>query len=370
VDKGRIRRIDGDLKEVGIVLGLTLIIFSALLGFPTIVSGISAPTGLDASQQFNPDAVNLDWDDHTPTPDFYNVFKGFDTTADNTAEANTNSTWQFREQEINASPTFAPLCSFNPSGSGSTGSMTMGSTGSNNLSDCYIWKAFPRDFLNGTRIQFQYEFSNSIDTNLMNTFVTIQDEPNIADRSDESQWTQSTKRNWGASPDIGNIDTQTLTLNGGVLVDDLVDVVGNWDTTDSDYATIVFDLTDTRILSQQTLFKLFWINITDFDTGTPVGFYNFSGSARVFETQDAGCTPDCDRGTVNAGTIQLFDTFELIGTSVTSDFMDTNPNKGSEINYKVNAFSGISGFSNSGTLGTVGDAIYTEAGIDSTYRNN
>ncbi len=313
---------------------------SFLKGYWTFENVTLAPTGLSAVQQFNPNKVNLDWDDNVPAPTLYNVFKGFTSTADNTEEANTNSTWQFREQEINADNTFAPLCSFNPSGSGSTGSMTMGSTGSNNLSDCYIWKAFPRDFLNGTRIQFQYEFSNSIDTNLMNTFVTIQDEPFITDRNDESQWAQSTKKNWGASPDIGNIDTQTLTLNGGVINDDLVDVEGNWVTTDSDYSTIVFDLTDTRILSQQTLFKLFWINITDFDTGIPVGFYNFSGSSRVFETQDAGCTPDCDRGTVNVGTIQLFDTFEQIGTSVTSDFMDTDPNENTEIFYKVNADGG------------------------------
>jgi len=113
VNKGRIRRIDGDLKEVGIVLGLTLIVFSAFMGFPTLINAISAPTGLVASQQFNPEAVNLDWDDHTPTPDFYNVFKGFTSIADNTNEVNTNGTWSYREQQTNVQTVFAPFCGFN-----------------------------------------------------------------------------------------------------------------------------------------------------------------------------------------------------------------------------------------------------------------
>jgi len=375
VNKDRIRSIDADLKEVGIVLGLTLIVFSVILGFPTIVSGISAPTGIVASQQFNPEAVNLDWDDHTPTPDFYNVFKGYDTTADNANEVNTNGTWQFREQRLH--PTLDVKCSFTSVGSGSTGAFRMVHDGTGApLGECYMWKVFPRSFINNTRIQIGYDFSNTISSNTATAIVNTVDDPNQPFRHDESEFPSVGSRSWTAGV-FNVVDSSGFILNGGILVNDVVTPFNRWDLSaplDSDYATVVIEMSDTNILSQGVIFDIFWINFTDYTTGLPVAFYNFSGSSRIFETDLPPLCNDpinpasfCTRGIINAGTTLLFDRFELIGTSTTSDFQDLNPNQGVEINYKVNAFSGISGFSNSGTLGTVGDAIYTEAGIDSTF---
>ena len=349
MDNGRIRRIDTDLKEVGLVLGITLIVFSTLIGFPTVVQWAEAgappavPSGITIVQNLTTDAF-IDWNDSGGATN-YLVYR-----QDNYLfgeEVNANATWSYREQQVNVDP-FDPLCGFADIGIDADGFVEMsGDSGfSNNMSECYMFKMFPRDFLNGTKIQMNYEFSNIQGSNTLSTFVDTRNEPNQLQRNDESEWAELTARNF-ASTDVVIVNTENLLVNEGRKTIDLVTTEGQWNSVDTDYASIILELRDASTLGQDGTVKVFWINITDFDTGAPRGFYNFSAGTETGEPEICADGQDCKRGFFNAGTTIINNDFRLIGIPTISQLLDTTMPTQQEVTYKIQSESGQGKSSNS-----------------------
>jgi len=298
-------------------------------------------TGLVITQEMNNNAT-LDWDDALNADNYQvlrleNFSSGF--------EVNVNGTWSYREQEINSNPVFSPLCGFADIGTDANGFVEMsGDSGfSNRMGECYIFKTFPRAFLNGSQIQLNYDFSNVQGFNSAVATVDTRNEPNQLQRNDESEWAESSARNF-ANSDVNKINDESLILNGGRETITLITSQSQWNTVDTDYASIIIETNDGSTLGQDGTVKVFWINITDFTTGAPKGFYNFSAGTEVGEPEICADGQDCRRGTFGAGTTVITDQiFEVIGTPVTSDFEDsTIPIQGVST-YKVRG-NGTNGF--------------------------
>ena len=160
-------------------------------GATTLAIPINPPaqvTGLNITQNMNNNAT-LDWND-AANSDNYQVRrkKNFTTSS----EVNANGTWQFREFQNNNNPSVIGVCAINNFGTGSTGSVRINSAdqGSGITSACDMWKNFPRDFLNNTRIQFKYqhEHISSSTGQSADAIVSTRNEPDVPDRTDDSDW--------------------------------------------------------------------------------------------------------------------------------------------------------------------------------------
>jgi len=281
-------------NELGIQTG-GLINFSGYSAGSTAFFAIpatpEAPTGLAVIQDMA-DEAELDWDDQSDA-DSYLVFRAPTNTS--TSNVNINGTWYFREQD--AGIFTLPVCSFTVLDSGSIGHLKIAEGDSGGRQPfCSVFKTFPRDFLNGSRIQVNMETVHSSSSFLLSVdgFVTTMDDPNQYERDDDTEFKQF-KRNFAveAGVIIDKIDEVSLTIAGGRITEEFVGFESDWDTPDTDYATISITQKDTNALTQSLGTKIFWINITDFDTGDPKAFYNFSGGNRVKE-RDTLCTNDSD----------------------------------------------------------------------------
>jgi hypothetical protein len=287
-------------------------------------------TGLNITQNMNNNAT-LDWNDATGA-DNYQVLRKVNVTD---AEVNTNSTWSFRAFR-SGSVGIDAQCQVLDSGSGATGGILLKNPDSGNDADCNFWKFFPRDFLNNTRIQYSYTLTHIFGSQFSTTtIVGTENDPQSNRFVDQPEpfgygttvpaWTS------GISNDginlRGNIDTNAVAITSVQTTEEFVDLQSQWDVADSDYISLVFRTNDLSLATSQPTLKIFWINITDFDTLEQKAFYNFSGNTRVTERSgscDSGDPSSCGFGRFDAGTTVITtETFEEIGTPITSDFEDS-----------------------------------------------
>ena len=300
----------------------------------TVTIGAIVPdqvTNLVISQNMNNNAT-LDWDDAVDA-DNYQVLRKVNTTD---AEVNTNSTWSWRAFRSGSSGIDA-TCSAFTSGSGATGGIVLRNTDSGDDANCNLWKFFPRDFINNTRIQFSYTLTHIFGTQFTTrTLVGTENDPQANRFDDVPPSTIGygvTAPSWigGISNDGVNprasIDVNSVAITSVQTTDEFVDLQSQWNVADSDYVALVFQTDDNSLLSSRPDLKIFWINVTDFDTLEQKAFYNFSGGSTVTERNgdcDIGEPDTCGFGRVDSGTtIITTEIFEEIGTPITSDFEDS-----------------------------------------------
>jgi len=141
------------------------------------------------------------------------------------------------------------------------------------------------------------------------------------------------------------IDQDSIALdNTQITVEDLSDSSNDWVGAglkgESDYASLILEFKDTGILSDFAKVNIYWINITDRETGEDKAFYNFTHSLKTKErssTLPTLCSdsffgqalvpsdaPDCEYGKIEVGSFNITsENFEVIGTPITSDFEDS-----------------------------------------------
>jgi len=274
-------------------------------------------TGLNITQNMNNNAT-LDWNDAVGADNYQVLRKTNFTTS---VEVNTNGTWQVREVALSSTPNQSG-CGF----SAQTDNVRIrNSFGANLVSSCYMFKTFPRDFLNGTQIQINHDttrFATVAHTSLVDT----RDDPFQLQTDDESEWDvfTFTPRDFSLT-DVFKVNDETIPVNLGLRTDDMISTLGQWQGLDTDYASIIIESRNTNIFTAEGDMKIFWINITDFTTGEPKAFYNFSGSTITqFLPHNLNCSvntiiTDCFRGIFVAGNTITTDTFEEVGTPITSE---------------------------------------------------
>jgi len=307
-------------------------------GATTTAGSPDQVTGLNITQNMNNNAT-LDWNDATLANNYQVLRLNNFTSGGN---VNANGTWQFREQQLDAQATFNPSCTFLTF----SDRIEMNALGfGSDVSDCYLFKTFPRELMNGSQIQINYDFSNSIGSNIVTLYSNTQNEPNQYDRNNELEWKETGSRQFTTSdPGVIDDESESTVLNGGRLTANVIDGIGDWATVDTDYSSIVFKLIDTSILFQNTKLKVYWINITDFTSGDQRAFYNFSGSTVTLDPEICNDGFDCKRGVFNVGSFNVTsEIFEEIGTTITSDFVDSTIPLQGVSTYKVRG-NGTNGF--------------------------
>jgi len=334
-------------RELGFTPAGGLINASAIAGGSSSLNPPAQVTGLVITQEMNNNAT-LDWDDAT-NADNYQVLRSTNFTE--TEQVNGNSTWQFRQQK-NGVGGNTSACSISVS-SGTSGNVlcnwsdTGASTGS-----VYIFKTFPRDMLNNTSVQISMSetVGQGSPPHTFKTFRIHTSDDFFLDRNDEAQWTVASARNWNSFNNGANITGGTVRSDSVVSLTtqstfDSTLSKANWNNVGaSDFSSIIWEMNDLNSLAGFADTRVFWINITDLDTGLPVAFYNFSGGSRVNEAQDGGCSPVCARGFINAGTVIRSDIFKEVGTPIPSDFEDSTIPLQGVSTYKVRGNSTTSGF--------------------------
>jgi len=291
-------------------------------------------TGLNITQNMNNNAT-LDWNDAL-NADNYQVLRKTNFTS--SVEVNTNGTWQVREVALSSSPNSSG-CGF----SAPTDNVRItNSFGSNLVSSCYMFKTFPRDFLNGTQIQIRHDTDQGGSGVGHSTLVDTRDDPFQLQTDDESEWDvfSFTPRDFSLT-DVKKVNDETIPNGLGLRTDDMISTLGQWQGNDTDYASIIIESRNMNIFTAEGDMKIFWINITDFTTGEPKAFYNFSGSTVTqFLPHNLDCSvntiiTDCFRGIFEAGNTITIDPFVEIGTPITSDFEDSTIPELGVSTYKV-----------------------------------
>lgn len=307
------------------------------------VTGTTVPdqvTGLTIIQDMKNEA-SMDWDD-VAGADNYQVLKKTNFTT--TGEVNSNSTWSYREQHLNPDNSIDPNCTVSMDGSGNSGHVNFRSIdGGAKISECYLWKTFPRELLNNTVATVNFDFSNSIGSDTLSMLTIVSDEPNdLSIRADDTEFPLFGSKSWNDEGTI--IDTEALTLNAGRTSETSTIGSVTWKNNPSDYVTLMFELQDVSVLTQSPSFKFYWLNITDITTGLPVAFYNFSGGSTVNERSglcggDGTLPDDCDYGIVDAGFVNVTGgiDFEVIATPTLSQYNDTSISLAGITTYKVRA---------------------------------
>jgi len=293
----------------------------------SVIAGVTPDqvTGLVITQEMNNNAT-MNWDNATGADNYQVLRKTNFTQSEN---ANTNSTWQTRHQKngvggldsgcfisVSSGPTGNVLCNWSDGGA-STGSV-------------YYFKTFPRDLLNNTSVQISMSETVGLGSPPHTTKklrILTSSGNNVLDRNDELQWTASLARNWNSfNQTIDGVDVNSDSVSSLTTQSTFTSTITstNWAVApDSDFASIIWEMNDLNSLAGAPDTRVFWINITDLDTGLPVAFYNFSGGSTINEAQDPGCTPICSRGTIDVGTVIIGDLFEEVGTPINSDFEDS-----------------------------------------------
>jgi len=266
----------------------------------TIATIPNPPTIVNATASISNVIINWTSVEATPEVDTYWVERGLAL----------NETWQFRQQQLDVSASFPPQCGW----SDALDHLLLrgDSDVSNKKQTCYTVKTFPRDLLNGSQIQINYDYTTGIQPESVRVLVDVRD--NIIEVNDDSEWNEATARNFGLT-DVAEINETFLPKNTGLRTDDLIDFLSEWDEPDSEFATVIIELNDESIFSNGQRVELFWINVTDFTTGEPRAFYNFSDSPVVSFPETCSEGNDCNRGSIGSSTNSLA---EVIGNTTAS----------------------------------------------------
>ena len=255
-----------------------------------------------------------------------------------------NDTWQFRQQKVTEEVGQVPKCGWSVISDHLR--LTGDGDGPFGQQQCVLVKTFPREFLDGSQIQIKYDYTTGIQPEQTHAKIHVRD--NIIEVDDDSEWAFSTARDFDADA-VGTVVEFGLGKNSGLRTDNLISTLARWDKPDSEFASIVIDLTEFRDLSNGQRVDLFWINVTDFTTGEPRGFFNFTGDSikTSFPETCAGGPPECLRGSITStAETELVHIASVPVNLPTPDFFDD--------------FTTDQGWSSNRTDGSID--IYTETG--------